>query len=165
MSIHVVLEDLGPDLCGYYEHETRTVHINSALPLRERRTTLVHELIHAERAHEPVDNLAVHMAREVEVEHEAARRLISFPQLMWAVTYHGAGGGGTSALDVEPCVYIARILAMTRMEQIIFDVCALQCIGVKTEMALSAGEHPALLNTAYRVDGRILDASDYGEAA
>jgi hypothetical protein len=160
MGLEIVLEDLGSELCGFYEHSTETIYINSRLPLRERRCTLVHELIHWERGHEPTDNLAVHTAREVEVDHEAARRLISFPQLMWAVSYFGGGGAGAEVLDVDPGIYIARILAMTRLEQVIFDVCVLQCIGIRSELALSAGDQPALLNLPRVVDERILDGKD-----
>lgn len=157
MGLEVVLEDLGNELCGYYDHATETVHINSRLSIRERRTTLVHELIHWERGDQPTDSLSVHTAREVEVEHESARRLISFPQLIWAITYYGAGGAGAEALDVDLSVYISRIMAMTRLEQIIFDVCAMQCIGIKSSTALSAGSSPALLNLPRVVDERILD--------
>lgn len=157
MGLEVVLSDLGEGLCGYYDHASETVHINERLSATERRCTLVHELIHWERGDEPTDNLSVHTAREVEVDHEAARRLISFPQLMWAMTYHGSGYLACETLDVEPGVYMSRLLAMTRLEQIIFDVCALQCIGIKSSTALSAGSSPALLNLPRVVDERILD--------
>lgn len=157
MGLEVVLSDLGDGLCGYYDHATETVHINSRLSIRDRRCALVHELIHWERGDQPTDSLPVHTAREVEVEHEAARRLITFPQLIWAITYYGAGGAGADTLDVEPAVYISRIMAMTRLEQIVFDVCAMQCIGVRSDLALSAGSEPALLNLPRVVDERILD--------
>lgn len=165
MGLEIVLEDLGEGLCGFYDHATETVHINSRLTLEQRRCTLVHELIHWERGHEPTDDLAKHMAREVEVDHETARRLVSFPQLMWAITYFGPGGAGSGSLGVCASIYMSRILAMTRLEQIIFDVCAMQCIGVRTELALSAGCSPALLNLPHVVDERILDVVECVEAA
>jgi hypothetical protein len=167
MGLEVVLEDLGEDLCGFYDHATETVYINRRLSIRDRRCTLVHELIHWERGHEPTDNLSRHTAREVEVDHEAARRLISFPQLMWAMTYFGTGSGNAAAeaLDVEPSAYLSRVLAMTRLEQVILDVCALQCIGIRSELALSAGSEPALLNLPRVVDERILDGIDCVDAA
>lgn len=157
MGLEIVLSDLGEGLCGYYEHATETVYINERLSMRDRRCTLVHELIHWERGDQPTDNLSVHTAREVEVDHETARRLISFPQLMWAMTYHGNGRAAADTLDVEPGIYLSRLLAMTRLEQIIFDVCALQCIGIRSELALTAGSEPALLNLPRVVDERILD--------
>lgn len=157
MGLEIVLSDLDDGLCGYYDHATETVHINSRLSARERRATLVHEMIHWERGDEPTDSLPVHMAREVEVDHETARRLISFPQLMWAMTYFGSGQLACEVLDVEPSVYLSRILAMTRLEQIILDVCAVQCIGIRSELAQSAGGEPALLNLPRVVDERIPD--------
>ena len=160
MGPEVVLEDLGDSLCGYYDHDTETVYINSRSSMRERRCTLVHEMIHWERGDATTNDLAVHTAREVEVEHEAARRLISFPQLMWAMTYFGSGQLAADMLDVDPPVYLSRILAMTRLEQVIFNVCALQCIGIKTSAALAAGGEPALLGLPRVVDERILDGRD-----
>lgn len=157
MGLEVVLSDLGEGLCGYYDQATETVYINERLSMRERRTTLVHELIHWERGHAPVDDLSRHTAREMEVDHEAARRLISFPQLMWAITYYGSGYPALDALEVEPGTFVSRMLAMTRLEQVIFDVCAMQCIGMKSSTALSAGSSPALLNLPRVVDERILD--------
>lgn len=148
---------------GFYEHDTETVYINERLTMRGRRCTLVHETIHWERGDESTDNLSIHTAREVEVDHEAARRLISFPQLIWAMTYHGNGRKACDTLDVDPAVYLSRILAMTRLEQIIFDVCALQCIGIRSELALTAGSEPALLNLPRVVDERILDGFVGGE--
>lgn len=165
MGLEVVLSDLGEDLCGYYDHATETVHINSRLSLMERRCTLVHELIHWERGDDPTDNLGAYMAREVEVDHETARRLVSLPQLMWVITYFGPGGAGAGSLGVCASIYISRIMAMTRLEQIIFDVCAMQCIGVRTELAFSAGCSPALLNLPFVVDERILDAVECVDAA
>lgn len=157
MGLGIVLSDLGDGLDGFYEHSTETVYINQRLPMRGRRAALVHEMIHWERGDQPTDNLSVHTAREVEVDHETARRLISFPQLIWAMTYYGTGYAACDTLDVDPSIYLSRILAMTRLEQIIFDVCALQCIGMRSELALTAGEQPALLNLPRVVDERILD--------
>lgn len=166
LGIKVVVENIGPDLCGYYDHTTQTVYISEALSPRERHCTLVHELIHAEQGHEPAGSLPEHLAREIMVEQETARRLISFPQLMWAVTYHGSGITTAEALGVPPEVYFSRILAMTRAEQIVFEVCGMQCIGVRTEQAMSAGDHPAILDHALDVDERVRNGKDsHGLAA
>lgn len=158
MGPNVVLGDLEAGMCGYYDHATETVHINRALNMRERRCTLVHELIHWEQGHEPVDNLAEHTAREVNVEREAARRLISFPALVWAWTRHMDARRSAEGLDVDMQVLFSRILAMTPAEQVIFDVCATRCIGVRTETALTAGDAPELLNDPNKWDERIFDA-------
>jgi hypothetical protein len=166
LGIKVVVGDIGPELCGYYDHSTRTVHISESLSVRERHCTLVHELIHAERGHETALTLPQHLAREIDVEQETARRLISLPQLMWAVTYYGAGGTGCAGLGVPPEMYYSRVLGMTKAEQVIFEVCAMQCIGVRSEVALSAGNAPALLNHPWVVDERVLDEKDrHGLAA
>lgn len=125
--------------------------------MRARRSTLVHELIHWERGHGPTDNLAEYLARDIEVEHEAARRLISFPALMWAATYFDSTLARCEALDVDATIFHSRLMAMTRLEQIVMEVCALRCIGLMSEVALSAGERPALLDLPYAFDERILD--------
>ena len=160
MGPEVVLGGLEDGLCGYYDHATETVHINRALDMRGRRCTLVHELIHWEQGHEPVDDLAVHTAREVNVEREAARRLVSLPALIWAWTTYANPRASSEGLEVDHQVLMSRFLAMTPAEQIIFDVCAMRCIGVRSELALSAGDAPALLNVPNMWDERIIDAVD-----
>lgn len=157
MGLNVVLDVMDEGLCGYYDKATETVYINRALDARGRRSTLVHELIHWERGHGPTDSLPEYLARDIEVEHETARRLISFPALVWAVTSYGSEKERSEALDVDVALYHARVLAMNRLEQLVFDVCALRCIGVNTELALTAGNQPALLNLPHVLDERILD--------
>lgn len=158
MGPNVVLGDLEQGMCGYFDKGTDTVHINKALTMRERRCTLVHELIHRERGHDPANTLAEHTAREVSVEWETARRLISFPALLWAMTRHLECHRSADALEVDAHMLITRILAMTPAERVLFDVCALRCIGVRSELAVSAGNAPELLNDPNMWDERIFDA-------
>lgn len=80
---------LPPDQMGETCHETRTITVAAGMTQAERRSTIAHEVVHAERG----SCLAMHEAREERaVAREAARRLIPWERLVeacrWARNVH-----------------------------------------------------------------------------
>lgn len=105
------------DLLGLWDEATRTVWLHDDLTSAERRSTLVHELVHAERGDVPCGDDALDARQEARVEREAARRLLPIDVLAdvvtWAVDPHEAA----AELDVDVDVLTARLSSLTRAEQ------------------------------------------------
>ena len=77
---------------GRYYHRHRAIVLRGGLTQAERRSTLAHELVHAERGDEPCCSPELDARQERVVEQLAARRLIPLDALvaalMWAQDDH-----------------------------------------------------------------------------
>lgn len=79
--------DLGDDLLGETDHDRRTVTLTTGMTQAQRRATIAHEVVHAERGSVP---RWMQAREESHVDQIAARRLIEWPALLdacrWART-------------------------------------------------------------------------------
>lgn len=76
---------LRDDLMGLWDPDTRTIWLDERLTIPERRSTLEHELVHAERGDGPCATGWHHAKQEDSVDREAARRLISLEDLVYGL--------------------------------------------------------------------------------
>jgi Zn-dependent peptidase ImmA (M78 family) len=134
----VVSRPLPDSLCGYFEYETDTIHINRDMSPRSKRSTWAHETVHRHMAHGPVRTMPEYVAREVGVEAMTARMLIPFPAFLRAMTKFSDMLLAAAYLDVDPSVLYARIMGLDRLERLIFDVCCRQCLGILSAAAMVA---------------------------
>lgn len=84
-SPDVVHRNLPSGVVGYYSRKENRIYIDPALSQGQLRSTLAHEMIHAERGDYASGNEWLDLKQELAVEREASRRLISIPEL-----FHGA---------------------------------------------------------------------------
>lgn len=79
--------DLGDEVLGETDHHRRTVTLTTGMTQAQRRSTIAHEVAHIERGPVPA---FLEPREEVAVDVVAARRLISWPDLLdacrWART-------------------------------------------------------------------------------
>ena len=112
--IDQVWRDLGDDQLGHYDHRCHRVTLNTGLTQVERRCTLTHELVHAERG--PV--AASHREREeVIVEGLAARRLIPLDALVDAMLWSLDESELADELWVDVPTVTARLAGLTDAER------------------------------------------------
>ena len=70
---------------GCWDPATSTIWLDDRLSAAERRSTLEHELVHAERGDGPCATAWHHAKQEASVDREAARRLIDVDDLVKAL--------------------------------------------------------------------------------
>lgn len=128
----VVYKELEGDLCGLFDPDTGAVIVDPRLRKQAQVNTIIHEGYHRILGHGRAPSLAVHMAREIMVDRLTANHLIPLPALLLALVSYGTLVERAAALGVSPNIYVARIVGLTTDEQLIVDVCARHCIGVKT---------------------------------
>lgn len=101
---------------GAWDPETGTIWIAHGLTQAERRSTLAHEQIHAERADEACASPWHEAKVERLVEREAARRLISLDalvlEMLWTQNLHDLA----EALWVDETTLQARLDGLTTQE-------------------------------------------------
>jgi hypothetical protein len=73
------------ELMGCWDPATSTIWLDDRLSAAERRSTLEHELVHAERGDGPCATEWHHAKQEASVDREAARRLIDVDDLVKAL--------------------------------------------------------------------------------
>ena len=102
---------------GLYDAKTHTIWLNDRLTAAERRCTLMHELVHAERGDvgEPDEFLC--NKRERHVHREAARRLIHIDALIAALRFSSAWQSVCEELEVDWFTFRARLTSLTRWER------------------------------------------------
>lgn len=93
---------------GFTDQEHRTIWIDIRLTRRERGTTIVHEMIHAERGHSHDDP-----SIEREVELETARRLIPASTLIVALASSTHPEDLCDMLDSDMDVLVTRFQGLT----------------------------------------------------
>lgn len=131
-----VFADLPDGACGYYDNADGRVYVDKRLSRTMQRCTEVHEQIHREFQHGPVDTEPERVSREIAVERRTAREMINFPCLMRALTRHPKDPVAAARdLQVDLGVYMTRILGLTHLEQVILETCGGFCIGYGTAEA------------------------------
>lgn len=114
---------------GYYDHASGKIYLDPREDMPTLISTLMHERIHKELGHEPLTDPGENVAREVMVEGMAARRLISFPELLGGMVKHRDVEHGADEFGVDSGTVRARILGLTPLEQAVIQVCGRHCIG------------------------------------
>jgi hypothetical protein len=76
VNVSVKSAALADGVMGLWDPAERTIWLDSGLTQGERRCTLMHELVHAERGDGSCATALDTIKREVTVHHEAARRLL-----------------------------------------------------------------------------------------
>jgi len=104
---------LAPGVMGLWHQPSRTVWLDSRLVGPERRCTLVHELVHAERGDVPCDDEVLEARQERRVEREAARRLVGLGALAEALRWSEDVREVAEILDVDTATLDMRIESLT----------------------------------------------------
>jgi Zn-dependent peptidase ImmA (M78 family) len=86
VGVDVAFTKLG-DLAGCWDPDQELIWLDTQLTQAQRRSTLAHELIHAEGRHEPCCTDWHERKQERAVECKAARRLIHLDDLMDALAW------------------------------------------------------------------------------
>lgn len=81
-GVNVKTARLPDDLMGLWDPQSRTIWLDDRLTAAERRCTLEHELVHAERGDGPCATAWHQAKQEASVDREAARRLIDLEDLV-----------------------------------------------------------------------------------
>ena len=118
MSRQVTIRNalLGTGVMGLWHESTNTVWLDVGLTAAERRCTLAHELVHAERGDVPCGDAVLDVRQEHRVEREAARRLVSWPALLEVSRWARTPVEAAEALDVDLPTLRARIAGLTPRE-------------------------------------------------
>jgi hypothetical protein len=137
----IVYRDMPDMLCGFFDSTTDQIIINRRQTRRKKRVTVIHESIHRDFNHGPAKSLAENLAREIVVERMTARFVISLPELMRVMSQTTSLDVAADRLDVDLQCLVARLLGLDSAERIFFNVCVMQCIRVKSAMAMAAVSH------------------------
>jgi Zn-dependent peptidase ImmA (M78 family) len=108
LGLDVAYADLGGD-AGCWDPDNELIWLDKQLTQAERRSTLAHELVHAERGDEPCITGWHERHQERPVEREAARRLIELDDLMDALAYCMSLDEVAVELHVDRAILDARI--------------------------------------------------------
>lgn len=129
----VLYKELEGSLCGYFDHTTGALVVDPRISREGQRNTIIHEGYHRLLGHGPSASLAQHVAREIMVERLTASHLIPLPALLHVLVTYADTGARAKALGVSENILYARVMGLTEDEQLIVDVCARRCIGLKFE--------------------------------
>lgn len=109
--------ELPKSIRGLYDAVTHTIWLDSALTRVERRCTLAHELVHAERRDVRIADPVLNGRQEIVVHREAARRLISVDQLAEAIVWAVEARELAECLDVDLPTLQARLETLNARER------------------------------------------------
>lgn len=104
---------LPPQLAGLCRYDTHTILLDRSLSRQAIRSTLAHEIIHAERGPAPE---SLREREEVLVEQLAARRLIDIVRLGDALAWSPWPDEVADELDVDRSTLMARVAGLRRLE-------------------------------------------------
>lgn len=76
LHLRILIKDPGNNNDGYYDHRTRTIWLRPGMTYRAQRSTLAHEIIHAQFEDEPTCDPVWHAKRERRCDNIAAQRLL-----------------------------------------------------------------------------------------
>lgn len=155
MRRNVIYGELEGDLLGFYDHKTGNTHVDARLSKRDRHITITHEGFHRMGRHGPAPS-AVVVAREIGVELATAQYFISFRSLLDGFIQCGSAEELAKFLHVDKGLVYARLLGLTKMEQMLLVVCGRHCIGVDTA---EPAEQPPEKDPWSRIFDRVLEAS------
>jgi hypothetical protein len=116
-SITVRTAPLPRGLMGLWDEATRTLWLDTGLTSTERRCTVVHELVHAERGDVPCDDAVLDARQERWVEREAARRLVPLSALIEALRWTTRADELAEVLDVDAQTLAARVAGLSHVER------------------------------------------------
>lgn len=140
----IVYEEMPGTLCGFYDNDNGTIHVDPRLRKAAQRNTIVHEQFHRILGHGKAPSPAVHTSREVAVQRLTAHHLISLPALMKAMVEFDTQQEQADALGVSRNILMARMLGLESDEQLMVQVCVLNCIGMsfgKSASTSTRGDH------------------------
>ena len=106
---------------GLWDERTRTVWLDTRLTSAERRGTLAHELVHAERGDVPCGDPALDARQERRVEREAARLLLPLAALAHVLAWTADAREAAQELDVDPALLAVRLEALTAAERSLLE--------------------------------------------
>lgn len=109
LGVHVLFTTLAEGVLGCWDPDSRTVHLSPDLDQAERRSTLAHELIHAERGDEPCVSTVLEVRQEAIVEAMAARQLITLHDLVAAL------GWCRNEAELAEDLWVDEALVRTRL--------------------------------------------------
>lgn len=90
LGVQIIERKLEGSVFGYYDAATHTITIDPRLSQAQRRSTLAHELVHAERRDKGCSSAWHEIRQERRVEEVAARLLIRLDRLADALAWaHG----------------------------------------------------------------------------
>jgi Zn-dependent peptidase ImmA (M78 family) len=118
LGLDVAYADLGED-AGCWDPDQQLIWLDRQLTQAQRRTTLAHELVHAERDHEPCCTDWHERKQERTAEQEAARRLIHLDDLMDALAWSRHLREVADELNVDMAILTARIEMLDPEDQAI----------------------------------------------
>ncbi|MCO4238718.1 hypothetical protein NG702_15080 [Pseudarthrobacter sp. MDT3-28] len=123
--------ELEGDLLGFYDHSTGNTHVDVRLSRRNQHITITHEGFHRMGRHGPAPS-AVVVASEIGVELMTAHYFIGFRSLLDGFIQCGSAAELAKFLHVDKGLVYARMLGLTKAEQLMLVVCGRHCIGVDT---------------------------------
>jgi Zn-dependent peptidase ImmA (M78 family) len=121
LGLDVAYANLG-DEAGCWDPDTSLIWIDKQLTQAQRRSTLAHELVHAENDHEPCCSPWHERKQERAVEQEAARRLIDLDDLMDALAWCTSLGEVAEELQVDRSILDARIDTLDAEDQAVIHL-------------------------------------------
>ena len=116
LDLTIRTSQLPAGLMGLWDESTRTLWLDEGLSPPERRCTLVHELVHAERGDVPCGDSALDARQERRVEREAARRLVGFGELIDVLRWAVNAAEAAEVLGVDLATLEARLGGLTERE-------------------------------------------------
>lgn len=108
--------DLPIGVLGLCDFDSRTIWLRIDIHHVQRRCTLMHELVHAERGR-PAQNARAKSREERLVEHTAAKRLIPLPALAGALQATRETQVLAGELEVDEPILAARVEALSPLER------------------------------------------------
>ena len=116
-GVRVQIEPLDSETWGYYDAESQVIRLDSQLTQVERRCTLQHEILHAQRGDEPCATAWHEAKQERLVDRLAARRLVDLTaladELAWATDEFELA----DALWIDVATLRARLAGLTSTER------------------------------------------------
>lgn len=106
---------------GMYDLPNHTIYLDDRLNGTQRRCTLTHETIHAERGDTALPDTVLNARQERLVHQEAARRLIPVDDLVEAVRWAGEMRELAEILDVDLGTLQARLDALSQVERTLLE--------------------------------------------
>jgi hypothetical protein len=121
LGVDVRIDELD-DCLGYWDADTRTIHLARGLTQRQRRAVLAHEVEHASNDDRPLLDAVLHARRERATDAVAARRLIPVELLAQALRWTGHERELADELWVDVHTVRVRLASLTARERRALDV-------------------------------------------
>lgn len=106
-----------PSILGWWDPDTRTIHLVRGLTQRQRRAVLAHECEHASNDDRPILDAVLNARRERATDVVAARRLIPVHRLIDALRWTGNERELADELWVDVHTVRVRLSSLTAAER------------------------------------------------